>query len=297
MCMLRDFFLSFAHDKVVSLVALFVNKHVLSSMHMPAVVVMLFQAAFTAAVSATQCVKFRVEHLCCAVPAAIAFGLSLSFSNLCLQLVPIYCFQVSRAMTVAISFLSALLLGERFALGAVVGVGLVVVGFVSAIYDPAETCSRAGFLVGTIGSAFTVAYTIAAQRLARYLGAHDGGGNAELMLYTNAIVVVGALPVAFMQALAGDASNALAWRSLASPHVGVAMLGSCIASVAVNFASVNQISRTSPLTHTLSTTIKSLAQTMLDALMRAAPLAALATSTLLVVTGSLFYALSKRPVS
>ena len=283
--------------KVVSLVALFVNKHVLSSMHMPAIVEMLCQAAFTAAVSATQCKRLRVDHLFASIPAALAFGLSLSFSNYCLQIVPVYCFQVARAMTVAISFVSATLLGERFALGAVVGVGLVVVGFVSAVYDPTETCSRSGFVVGTIGSAFTVAYTFAAQRLARALAAHDGG-SAELMFHTNALVVVGALPVALLQALAGDASNvALAWRSLASPRVSATLFGSCIASVGVNFASVNQIARTSPLTHTLSTTIKSLAQTMIDALWRAAPLAALASSSLLVVTGSTLYALSKQPVN
>lgn len=282
--------------QVVSLLAVFVNKHVLSALRAPATLLVAAQSAFTAAASATQCAQaWRAERALLALPAALMFGASLTLSNYCLQLVPVYCFQLARALTVVLTFASAAVFGgERYTSAAVCGCGLVVVGFVGAFYDPAQPCGRDGFAVGAVGSVFTVAYAFAAQRLARAL-ARDGGGNAELMFYCNAwVALLFALPSLRTLLAGAERADAL---PLASPALWAALLGSCVASVAVNYASVNQIARTSPLAHTLSTTVKAIVQTTLDALWRGAPLASLAASSLLVVVGSALYALSKRPVA
>jgi GDP-fucose transporter C1 len=183
-----------------------------------------------------------------------------------------------RSLTVVLTFsFSVLYTREKYSASAIVGCVLVVIGFVAAVYDPRETCSINGFLLGTFGAVFVVAYSFLAQGLSRLMPTGD------VMFYTNVLVAI----LLALPALA-SIEDAL---PLTSVNTLALLLCSCVASVAVNWATLNQIKRTSPLTHTLSTTCKAVVQTAVDAVLRSislAPMFVLASA--LVFAGSFTYA-------
>jgi len=274
---------------VISLACVFLNKYVLSNLEMPLSTLIVAQSAFTCVVTAVRVEwPLRMFRLRAALTTGILFGVSLTLSNFSLRLVPVYCFQITRSLTVVMTFAtSVFLLGDQYSIGALLGCAFVVVGFIGAVYDPRHTCGAAGFAVGTLGSVFVAAYAFFAQRLSKTMSMSD------TMFYTNAsVVLLLLLPAAYSLFVHVDDVIDASPETLV--NFSFLLGASCVGSIAVNWATLNQLKVTSPLSHTLSTTFKSVAQTALDAALRDVHVApAFVLASLLVFSGSYMYAMAK----
>jgi GDP-fucose transporter C1 len=199
-------------------------------------------------------------------------------------MLPIYCFQVVRSLTVIISLCWSSYCGDKISSYSVLGCILVVSGFLLAYHDPSETCDMNGYALGSVGAVFVVAYTFMVRSQLRTLSI------IEVMLFTNAWIVVLSLPAAVAFAMTTDSLSA----ALPSTPSLLSLFASCVASASVNFASVNQVEKTSPLTHSLSTTCKSVLQSVIDAKMRNTALTAqFWIATGVIACGSLVYGFGK----
>jgi GDP-fucose transporter C1 len=216
---------------------------------------------------------------------SLVFVGMVTFNNLCLQYVEVSFYLIARSLTIVFNVaFSFFLLGERTSTRTVATLAVVVAGFVVGSEGEVRF-SVIGTLFGVTSSVFVSLNSIATKRALPAVG----GNEWALAAYNNANALLLFPPLA----LATGELGALAAHAhqLVSPTFWLAMLLSGVFGFLINIATILQIKATSPLTHNISGTAKSVVQTALAlALWHNPTTPANIAGMALVLAGSLAYA-------
>ncbi|XP_076328610.1 GDP-fucose transporter nac isoform X2 [Tachypleus tridentatus] len=214
---------------VISISMVFVNKHLLSS---PQVQVF---------------------------PLSFIFVGMISFNNFCLKYVGVPFYYVGRSLTTVFNVvLTYFLLQQKTSMKAVTCCAVIIIGFLLGVDQEgvAGSLSVVGVVYGVLASLFVSLYSIFTKKVLPVVD-----GNVWLLtFYNNLIAAFLFLPLMYCT---GEIPIIVGYKHLTN-HVfwGLMMMGGAC-GLAVAYITVLQIKVTSPLTHNISGTAKSCAQTLL----------------------------------
>ena len=219
------------------------------------------------------------------MPLSAAFVGMVALNNLTLKLVPVSFYLVARSLTIVFNVIvSRLVLGEVVSKQVLMCLAVVIAGFlIGADGEPAYTA--AGLLAGVGSSLFVSLNSIFTKSTLPAVA----GNKWSLALYNNINACVLFIPIVLMT---GELDVLVASEGAYTAFFWTAALLSGVFGFLIGIATILQIQRTSPLTHNISGTAKSGAQTALGYVVEKNPVAPGAVlGVLAVLGGSLAYAI------
>uniref|UniRef100_A0A1I8H740 TPT domain-containing protein n=1 Tax=Macrostomum lignano TaxID=282301 RepID=A0A1I8H740_9PLAT len=215
-------------------------------------------------------VAIRLQVCRKVAPLSFIFVAMVTFNNLCLKDVGISFYYAGRSFTTVFNaLLSYVILGQTTSLKAIICCGFIIVGFLLGVDQEkvSGSLSVSGVVYGLLASLFVALNAIYTKKV---LPAVDNNV-WKLTLYNNLNALI---------------SSAAFW---------LVMLASGVLGFAIGYVTGLQIQFTSPLTHNVSGTAKSCAQTVLGYLAyREVKTGLWWLSNVIVLTASFAYALVKR---
>ncbi|GLH15513.1 Uncharacterized protein GBIM_19953 [Gryllus bimaculatus] len=262
---------------VVSICTVFVNKILLSgsSVNLDAP---LFMAWFQCVVSACLClilstlgkhfpnhVKFPTESplkrelVVKVIPLSMLFTLMITFNNLCLKYVDVGFYYIGRSLTTVFNVvLSYVILGQKTSLPTLVCCSVIVGGFWQGVVqeDVAGSLSISGMVYGILSSLFLSLYSIYTKRVLPHV-------NQEIWLLSYCNNVYSCILFLPLILINKEIPEIYKYEKIFDVVFWTLMCIGGICGFAIGFVTALQIKVTSPLTHNISATAKSCAQTVL----------------------------------
>lgn len=284
---------------VVSISMVFANKSLLGSVDVKSapffitwfqcVVTVLFcYVAGTAGVANVPPFEVRADVVKGVLPLSIIFTCMIVFNNLSLKYVEVSFYQVARSLTIVFNvILDFVILGQMTSPKAIGCCLLVVSGF---LLGNAQEMRWSGFgvLFGVTSSFFVAMNSIFVKKKFALVDNNPW----KITLYNNINASFLFLPLIF---LSGEVKFLAESTSIRSMSYWGLLIFSGLLGVMISFATAAQIKYTSPLTHNISATAKSAAQTIIALLIYKNPITSLGGfSVFIVLAASLLYTLVRR---
>lgn len=216
------------------------------------------------------------------------FTAMIVFNNLCLKFVEVSFYQVARSLTIIFNVIfDFVLLGQTTSLPAMGCCALVVSGF--ALGNAQELrWSFSGVIFGVSSSFFVAMNSIFVKKKFALVDNNPW----KITLYNNINASFLFLPLILFSGEIGVILNSPLTRTV---NYWVLLILSGLLGVSISFATAAQIKYTSPLTHNVSATAKSAAQTVIALLVYKNPINVFGgLSVFLVLVASLLYTLVRR---
>lgn len=209
----------------------------------------------------------------------------MAASNICLRYTEVTFYQVVRGLTILWSLCFQQYQFPEFVVGTERSIAcfIVIVGFISGSYGEMNF-NWPGFFSGLISSMLVAYYN---NQIKKAL-IHVDGNSWRLMLYNTTIGVVICVPVLY---LTGELvfNDAELLERFVSKNILIGTLGCGILGYLINFAIFLQIQMTSPLTGTISGTVKAGVQALLGWLIFRNEISSLNLAGILLVLGGSGY--------
>ncbi|XP_064632405.1 GDP-fucose transporter 1-like [Lineus longissimus] len=237
--------------------------------------------------------KFHIEMKIMreVLPLSLIFVGMITFNNLCLKYVNVAFYYVGRSMTTVFNvIMTYLILGQKTTWQAMVCCTIIVVGFLLGVdqEDAAGSLSVMGVIFGVLASLFVALNAIFTKKVLPAVNQNIW----RLALYNNFNAMILFLP---LMLLSGEFESVIYFDRLGYPFFWIAMFAGGVFGFAIGYVSGLQIQVTSPLTHNISGTAKSCAQTILAcAYFRDVKSLLWWLSNAVVLFGSFAYTLVKR---
>lgn len=222
------------------------------------------------------------------LPLSVVFTCMIVFNNFCLKYVEVSFYQVARSLTIVFNVIfDFVVLGQTTSLPAIGCCMLVVSGF--ALGNAQELrWSLSGVIFGVTSSFFVAMNSIYVKKKFALVDNNPW----KITLYNNVNASILFLPLVLFSGEIGVIRSSP--QSL-SPHYWFLLLASGLLGVSISFATAAQIKYTSPLTHNVSATAKSAAQTVIALLIYKNPINVYGgLSVLIVLAASMLYTLVRR---
>lgn len=219
---------------------------------------------------------------------SLIFTCMIVFNNLCLKYVEVSFYQVARSLTIVFNVIFDLvILGQVTSLPAIGCCALVVSGF--ALGNVQEVrWSLVGVLFGVTSSFFVAMNSIFVKKKFSLVDNNPW----KITLYNNVNASFLFLPLILFS---GEIPVILNSPLTRTPHYWFLLGCSGLLGVSISFATAAQIKYTSPLTHNVSATAKSAAQTVIALMVYRNPSTSLfGLSVFIVLAGSFAYTLVRR---
>ncbi|KAM9964570.1 hypothetical protein ACTFIW_004340 [Dictyostelium discoideum] len=209
------------------------------------------------------------------------------FNNLCLEYVEVSFYQVARSLTICFSLiLTYIVLKSKTSYRATMACLVVFLGFVLGSAGEVNF-SWLGIIFGLLSSFFVALYSIAVKRV---LPAVDGN-EWRLSIYNTAISIGLIFPLILVS---GEANTILDEPLLYSGTFWFYMTVAGLMGYLISISVFMQIKHTSPLTNTISGTVKACVQTILAVIFWGNPISNQnAVGILLVIGGSFWYSMQR----
>lgn len=219
---------------------------------------------------------------------SIIFTLMIVFNNLCLKFVEVSFYQVARSLTIVFNVIfDFVVLGQVTSMPAMLCCSLVVSGF--ALGNVQEMRWTLFGLVFGVSSSFFVAMN---SIFVKKKFAIVDNNPWKITLYNNVNASFLFIPLILFS---GEVPLILDSNELRSPSYWALLCVSGLLGVSISFATAAQIKYTSPLTHNVSATAKSAAQTVIALMIYKNPITALGGfAVVIVLFASLAYTLVRR---
>uniref|UniRef100_A0A1I8PRB0 Sugar phosphate transporter domain-containing protein n=1 Tax=Stomoxys calcitrans TaxID=35570 RepID=A0A1I8PRB0_STOCA len=261
----------------ISILTVFVNKHLLSSESVK-LEAPLFVTWFQCVVSALIC--FLMSRLSKLYPSAITFPegnpldidtfrkilpLSILFTlmvgtnNLCLKYVGVAFYYVGRSLTTVFNvILTYMILKQKTSCSSILCCAGIVAGFMLGVDQESltESFSWRGTIFGVLGSLALAMYSIHTKKALHHV-------KQEVWLlsyYNNLYSSVIFLPLIILN---GELEAIITYQNIFEFWFVITMLVGGVCGFAIGFVTALQIKITSPLTHNISGTAKACAQTVI----------------------------------
>ncbi|XP_037816088.1 GDP-fucose transporter 1 [Lucilia sericata] len=261
----------------ISILTVFVNKHLLSSdsvkLEAP-----LFVTWFQCVVSAIICfvmsrlgkqypnvISFPegnpldIDTFRKILPLSILFTLMVGTNNLCLKYVGVAFYYVGRSLTTVFNVvLTYVLLKQKTSFASIICCAGIVAGFMLGVDQESltESFSWRGTVFGVLGSLALAMYSIHTKKALQHV-------NQEVWLlsyYNNLYSSVLFLPLIILN---GELEAIITYKNIFEFWFVLTMLIGGLCGFAIGFVTALQIKVTSPLTHNISGTAKACAQTVI----------------------------------
>ncbi len=222
------------------------------------------------------------------MPLSCFFTAMNVFYNLGFNYVELSFYKVARSLTIVFNVIfDFIILGQRTSLSAIACCGLVVSGFL--LGNNLELRWSLQGVTFSVTSSFFIAMNAIYMKKKFPLVNNNPW---RLILYNNLIAVVLFLPLII---LSGEPAQIFAFPNILRLQFWVLMTTSGVFGVLISFAAAAQVKYTSPLTHNVSVTSVSSAQTVIASALYRYPINSWATlSVVIVLLGSLIYTLVRR---
>lgn len=232
--------------------------------------------------------EVRLDILRQMLSLSAVFTAMIVFNNLCLKFVEVSFYQVARSLTIIFNVIfDFVLLGQTTSLPAMGCCALVVSGF--ALGNAQELrWSLSGVIFGVSSSFFVAMNSIFVKKKFALVDNNPW----KITLYNNINASFLFLPLILFSGEIGVILNSPLTRTV---NYWVLLILSGLLGVSISFATAAQIKYTSPLTHNVSATAKSAAQTVIALLVYKNPINVFGgLSVFLVLVASLLYTLVRR---
>lgn len=284
---------------IVSISMVFANKTLLGSTDVKSapffitwsqcVVTVLFcYIAGTLRVANVPPFQIRLDILKQMLSLSLVFTAMIVFNNLCLKHVEVSFYQVARSLTIVFNVIfDYIVLGQSTSLKAMACCAMVVFGF--ALGNVHEMrWSFVGVVFGVTSSFFVAMNSIFVKKKFALVDNNPW----KITLYNNINASFLFIPLIL---LSGELGTILTSDLTSRPHYWFLLFCSGLLGVSISFATAAQIKYTSPLTHNVSATAKSAAQTVIALMVYRNPINALGgLSVFIVLVASLFYTLVRK---
>lgn len=222
------------------------------------------------------------------LPLSLIFTAMIVFNNLCLKYVEVSFYQVARSLTIVFNVIfDFLVLGQYTSLPAFACCSMVVFGF--ALGNVQEMrWSLSGVIFGVTSSFFVAMNSIYVKKKIALVDNNPW----KITLYNNLNASFLFLPLILFSGEINTVLNSDLTRSF---HYWVLLFLSGLLGVMISFATAAQIKYTSPLTHNVSATAKSAAQTVIALMVYRNPINFYGgLSVFIVLVASMLYTLVRR---
>lgn len=222
------------------------------------------------------------------LPLSFVFTMMMVCNNLCLKYVEISFYQVARSLTIVFNIIfDFMILGQRTSLPAMLCCAMVVSGFLLGNQQEIRW-SLEGVIFGVAGSFFVAMNAIFVKKKFPLVD----NSPWKLTLYNNLNASLLFIPLI----LFFDEPQTIAEsENITKSKFWIMMIVGGVFGICISFAVAAQIKYTSPLTHNVSATAKSAAQTVLGLLVYKNPITIWgAASVAVILFGSLLYSLVRR---
>eukprot|EP01104_Vermistella_antarctica_P004271 TRINITY_DN14757_c0_g1_i1.p1 TRINITY_DN14757_c0_g1~~TRINITY_DN14757_c0_g1_i1.p1 ORF type:complete len:342 (-),score=99.69 TRINITY_DN14757_c0_g1_i1:153-1178(-) len=222
------------------------------------------------------------------LPLSFVFVMMILFNNLCLKYVEVSFYQVARSLTLVFNVVfTYVILHVTTSPKALLCCFTVLAGFFFGVSEEVNL-SLVGVGFGLASSVFVALNSIYVKKVFPVVD----GDQWKLTLYNNINGSFLFLPFILIN---GELTEIMEFDGLTSPYFwGMMTLGG-LCGFAIAIATVSQIKATSPLTHTISSTAKACAQTILAIFVYQNPVTnGGIISVLIVLGGSLAYTMVRR---
>ena len=201
-------------------------------------------------------IQLSYEKVKMVVPVTLVFCGMISFNNLCLQYVHVSFYQVARSLTIVFSIaLSYFVLSQSTPYDELIWAFVIAAGFALGSLGELQF-SMLGLSFGVISSFFVALYGIVVKR-----GIEAFSGDKWQLLSCNTVLSIFLL-VPFML-FSGEFSRFLQEPKVYELETWVVLTLVGVVGFLINIAMYLQISLTSPLTNTVSGTVKACVQTLI----------------------------------
>eukprot|EP01132_Coremiostelium_polycephalum_P007440 gene7440-9144_t len=232
--------------------------------------------------------EFKTSVAYKVLPLTIVLTCMIIFNNLCLEYVEVSFYQVARSLTICFSLvLTYVILHTKTSYRATLACVIVFVGFILGSVGEVNF-SWLGVIFGILSSFFVALYSIYVKRV---LPVCDGN-EWKLSIYNTGISILLILPLIL---ISGEATTLLEQPILYTSKFWVYMTIAGIMGYLISIAIFMQIKHTSPLTNTISGTVKACVQTILAVIIWGNEISFQnALGILLVIGGSFWYSIEAR---
>jgi len=209
----------------------------------------------------------------------------VSFNNLCLQYVEVSFYQVARSLTICFSILLTYsLLKQKTSFKAIQACAVVFVGFLLGSVGEVNF-SWLGVIFGVTSSFFVALYSIYVKKILPFVESNEW----KLLAYNTTLSIPMMIPVIFPTGEFGRIrEEAVAY----DPSFWFVMTITGVFGYLISVAIFMQIKYTSPLTNTISGTVKACVQTVLAVIIWGNDITfANAAGIFLVIGGSFWYSM------
>lgn len=227
--------------------------------------------------------EIRLDILKNMLSLSLVFTAMIVFNNLCLKHVEVSFYQVARSLTIVFNVIfDYVVLGQSTSLKAMACCAMVVFGF--ALGNVQELrWSLLGVLFGVTSSFFVAMNSIYVKKKFALVDNNPW----KITLYNNMNASFLFIPLILFS---GELRTILTSDLTTKPYYWFLLFCSGLLGVSISFATAAQIKYTSPLTHNVSATAKSAAQTVIALMVYKNPITALgAFSIFIVLVASMFY--------
>lgn len=232
--------------------------------------------------------EVRLDILKQMLSLSLVFTSMIVFNNLCLKHVEVSFYQVARSLTIVFNVIfDFFILGQITSLNAMGCCALVVFGFALGNIQEMRW-SLIGVVFGVASSFFVAMNSIFVKKKFALVDNNPW----KITLYNNVNASFLFLPLIL---LSGEVTTIMVSDLTSSPYYWFLLFCSGLLGVSISFATAAQIKYTSPLTHNVSATAKSAAQTVIALMVYKNPITALGgLSVFIVLVASLMYTLVRR---
>nr|ACO15376.1 GDP-fucose transporter 1 [Caligus clemensi] len=204
-------------------------------------------------------IEISLEKLEKILPLSIVFVAMIAFNNLCLRNVGVSFYYIGRSLTTVFNVaFTYFLLGEKTSTKALGCCFLILFGFLLGVNQESEigTLSLSGTLFGILASLFVCLNSIYTKKILPEVN----GNIWALQMFNNINAVILFLP---LMLIFGEMDVLLSYGHFSSLSFWGMMTVGGVLGLGIGFVTGLQIKVTSPLTHNISGTAKSAAQTVI----------------------------------
>lgn len=232
--------------------------------------------------------EIRMDILKQILSLSLVFTAMIVFNNLCLKHVEVSFYQVARSLTIVFNVIfDFVVLGQVTSPKAMACCALVVVGFALGNVEEMRW-SLVGVVFGVTSSFFVAMNSIFVKKKFALVDNNPW----KITLYNNVNASYLFIPLILFS---GEVNTILTSDLTTQPTYWLLLFFSGLLGVSISFATAAQIKYTSPLTHNVSATAKSAAQTVIALAVYKNPITAMGGfSVVIVLVASLMYTLVRR---
>ncbi|KYR00621.1 GDP-fucose transporter 1 [Tieghemostelium lacteum] len=200
--------------------------------------------------------EFKTATASKVLPLTVVLTCMIIFNNLCLEYVEVSFYQVARSLTICFSLLlTYVILKTKTSSKATLACGIVFFGFLLGSIGEVNF-SWLGIIFGLFSSFFVALYSIYVKRV---LPVCDGN-EWKLSIYNTALSIIIIMPLIF---ISGEGSTIFEQEVFYTSKFWIYMTIAGVFGYLISISIFMQIKHTSPLTNTISGTVKACVQTIL----------------------------------